>query len=69
MDITITLNNEDEVSMITSTAAENELTVPEYITNIARGWIQERVRAIYIGHVSGLSLPELKALLGPYQDL
>lgn len=67
--VTITITNEDEITYITDVAEANQLTVQQYITNIVRGWIQNRVRNIYIGHVNTMTLPELKALLGPYQDI
>ena len=70
MDVTITLpDNSDLLEMIKDVAQENGVTPRQYITNIVIGWLENRVRGLFINKIQMASFAELNAWLGSYKDL
>lgn len=68
MEITMNIS-EDEAEVLTILANENGLTASQYATNILNGWLQNRIRNIYIWYAQNEGLEMLKEKLGKNPDV
>ena len=69
MNITITINDEDILGILSDIAKRNNMTIEQYASGIVESWARSHLRNYYIKLTKNIPLSELKNKLGNYSSL
>lgn len=69
MEVTITINDTDQIKLLNEVAAENLLTIEQYASNIVTGWLFSQLKGKYIDYVQQKNLEDLRDKIGSYDTL
>ncbi len=69
MDITITINNQDLIDVLTEVATANNMTEQQYANGIVNSWLRNHLRNTYIGYTRLANLSTLKTKIGDYKQI